>query len=401
MKVVVAALLMAALISCTPESKPDGPSTGPGRNEPRTGGSITFGVLGEPTTLDPYSQQASDLTYAIADPLYPSLFTLNPDGTTTPELAEAIDIRDRRAVITLREDARWTNGTPIDSSDVVASWRRAGQGSGFFSVDDMRADGAHTLTVTGETEDWEVVLATDAPVLPMGRFDPRVTGGPFEIVDRRRGLSITLRRSPSWWGGEAHLERVVIQHIDSVEIMLELLGSKRLDAAWVPSTVNLEQRLDRAGSTSIARYVGERLVLDGRYARALAGAVDQHVLDADLLREDGVPSGRSSKGELPVGFALAVPHGDELLALLQRAIQIQLSADGVRIDQIETDVATFYGRWRTNSPADVRLLRTQGPAPGVVPLARVRSYIAWSSDIEGVGWGGPRPLATLENWWLP
>jgi hypothetical protein len=399
-KVVVAALLMSALISCTSDETRKDDSLDPG-GRPRQGGSITFGVLGEPKTLNPYSQQASELTNAIADPLYPSLFTLDPDGTTSPELAERIDIDGRRATITLRQDARWTNGEPITSRDVVASWKRAGRGSGFEVVKDMRAVSGKTVVATGVAQNWEATLATDAPVLPVGHFDPRVTGGPFEVVDRRRGLSITLERSPSWWGGEAHLERVVIQHIDSVEIMLELLGSKRLDAAWVPSTVNLEQRLDRAGLLSTARYLGERIVFSGRVARALAGAVDEDVLDADLLRDDGEPFRRSATGVLPLGFSLAVPHGDELLSLLQRAIQIQLADRGVRMDQIETDVATFYGSWEESSPADARLLRSQGSAPGTVPLARVRSYIVWSRDIEGIGWGGSRPLSTLGNWWLP
>ncbi len=401
MKVVVAALFMAALISCTPEERALDPSMGPGGNQPRPGGSITFGVLGEPKTLDPYSRQASDLTYAIVDPLYPSLFTFNPDRTTAPELAEGITISGEEVVISLREDARWTNGAPITAHDVVASWRRSRKGSGFSVVQDMRTDGARTVVATGTAENWEEVLATDAPVLPMGSFDPRVTGGPFEIVDRRRGSGITLERSPGWWGDEALLERVVIQHIDSVEIMLELLRLKRLDVAWVPSTVNLEQRLDRAGLGSTARFVGERIVFDGPSARALAGAVDEEALGADLLREDGDVLGRRATGKLPPGFALAVPHGDELLALLQRAIQIQLADRGVRMDQLETDVATFYGSWRERSPAEARLLRTQGAAPGTVALSRVRSYIAWSGDIEGIGWGGSRPLTTLESWWLP
>jgi hypothetical protein len=400
-----AAVLLVLAISCTSTGgAPQQRSSPGGGTEPDSGGSITLGVLGEPATLDPYSPHASLLTAALIEPLYPSLFEI-VDGSPRPQLAAAIDIEEGRARITLREEATWSDNRSVTSADVVASWRRAGPDSGFGRIRKMTADGPTVVIAEGVRDRWEEVLADGSPVLPRGRFNAQVSGGPFAIGARRPGLSITLERSEGWWGEPALLDRVEIQHIDSVEIMIELLASKELDAAWVPSSVNLSQRLEGRGVDSRSSFAGEYLALSGPYADLLAGAIDRGALAADLLRSDGefvrATGSETEEETFPGGFSLAVPHGDELLSLLQRAIQIQLADRGILMDQVEVDVRTFYGRWQTEAPVGVRLLRSSRSENGVLPIARVKSYLAWSREIEGIGWFGTEPFGGLEKWWLP
>jgi len=65
---------------------PDGASTTP--TPPREpSGSVVVGVYGEPATLDPYSPLASESTWQLVRPVYPSLYRMAPDGSVEADLA--------------------------------------------------------------------------------------------------------------------------------------------------------------------------------------------------------------------------------------------------------------------------------------------------------------------------
>ena len=136
---------LALLVSCT--GSPDEPepaesrkaATPPLSSDPS--GTVTFGVLGEPRTFDPYNRLASDLTYALARPVYPSLYMLLPDGTPEPYLAEDMEAIPGGVRVSIRA-AQWSDGSAITSGDVVASARRASLPSGFALADSVRAAGS-------------------------------------------------------------------------------------------------------------------------------------------------------------------------------------------------------------------------------------------------------------------
>jgi oligopeptide transport system substrate-binding protein len=79
----------------------------------------------EPETLDP--QKLTGVPEAnIAYELYEGLATLDDHGNATGGVAKSWDVSDDGKTYTfhLREDAKWSNGEPITSDDVVYSLRR-------------------------------------------------------------------------------------------------------------------------------------------------------------------------------------------------------------------------------------------------------------------------------------
>ncbi|MDQ3784418.1 MAG: ABC transporter substrate-binding protein [Actinomycetota bacterium] len=393
-------------------------------------GGIVFGVLGDPVTLDPYSPLATDLTYALVRPLFPSLFRFEPDGRPRAMLARSATETGSGVQITLRK-ARWSNGRAITAGDVVASVRRAAPPSGLADVSSARAVGERRVKLRGAPTDWRQTLATAAPILPEGGGvrPGGVFGGPFQLSSLTPGLEAVYKPNPRWWGAEPHSDRIRVQFVQDLEIMLALLGSGRLDGAAPPSSVNLGQRLDAIGLEHSAALGWESLwfdlegaEMDGDGRAGVARAIDRLELERGFVRAHGRlattlhpgPGPRAATGgwrrparpaavTAPAPIQIAVAGGDELAELMQRAVRLQLEDAGFSVELVTADAATFYGPWSRGDPMDIAIRRAAG-APGLtddraalrdslaVPFAHVETFVAW-----GDGLTGPEPNPTLDG----
>lgn len=418
--IVTVALVAAACTGTGPEPGPPREAT------PITGGNVDFGVIGSPPTLHPLSNLATDLTRALAVPLYPKLFAFEPGGTVVPDLAASLEVAGTSAVVRLA-DREWSNGRRIKASDVVASARLADPPSGFSGLDARVLDRG-TVEFRGQVESWEERLARATFVLPRGRFRPHwMASGPFEIGRYEPGLKLVLERSATWAGDPALLDRIRVWFVESLDIALELLERGRLDAAWLPSSVNLDERLDEMGLAHgealghelvAVRFNRERLTRDEWIA--IARRIDREELEEGFVRDDGRLSNTLHPApccwdggyahlavpgqEPPEIVKLAAPSGDQLLGLMQRAIQVQLERRGIDTELVVVPADLLYGRWRAESPVDAALIRTLS-APGMtdprpfsagftLPLAQVETVVVW----RGVGGLAPNPTIEGPLW---
>lgn len=77
-------------------------------------------------SLDP--QQATDGTsFEVIADYTDGLMQMDADGQAVPAIAESYDLSDDGLTYTfhLREDANWSNGTPVTAADFVFAWQRA------------------------------------------------------------------------------------------------------------------------------------------------------------------------------------------------------------------------------------------------------------------------------------
>ena len=372
-------------------------------------------MLGEPPTLDPYSPRATNLTFALVRPLYPSLFRFRPDGSVESDLAEdLVPAPGGGAVITL-EEASWSDGRPITASDVVKSIRRARSPSAFAG---LRARSRSEREIVVSERD-PALLAGAAFILPGGRASRTVSGGPMSIRRYTPGLQLEYVPNTEWTGREPALDNVTAQFINDLDILLALLRKKELDAAAPPMSVNLDDRL-AALDLEVDEVLGSEFVglrvggpgMDEGLADRMIGALDVALLAESFVRDDGdvVPSGgrrgRGSGGAAAV--RLAAPEGDELLLLMQEAIQLQLRRAGIDAELITTDAPTFYGTWDESPVAGAALVRNFGgrrvPKPTsagrIVPLLRVETLLAWRTGVSGLEANGTieGPLWNIEGW---
>lgn len=387
-----------------------------------------FGVLGDVGTLDPYSRRATDLTFALVRPVYPSLHRFLPDGSIEPYLAASLaDDRDR-AIVTLAE-MRWSDGRRIDAADVVASWRRAGKRSRAARAVKARVRSRFKVVFSGEARNWTQLLATNAPILPRGKAGDAF-GGPYVISERDPGRVVSLRPNEEWSGPAPSVQQLDVFSIDTTGTMLSLLERGRLDAAWFPSTVNLGERLDATdlehdsvlGWSSIHLAFGDDVAPET--AEAVSGAIDRAALGEAFIRDLGRvtdtlqprPGPGGAEGPFRAGagtgagsldLVLAAPHGDELLGFLQDAIQLQLADAGFDVGLIGLPLADIYARGFEGAS----LLRSEG-APGTrdpasaydrrTPLFHAASWLAWGPQAQGleVNPTSEGPLWNAHEWFL-
>ena len=438
-----AALLSVLVLGVGCESSPapddPGPTPSPSAeaSKVRRGGTLRFGVLGEPATLDPYGRYASDLTDQLVTPVFPTLFRVLPDGSIEPYLASGTEAVPGGIRVMLGE-VRWSDGRRLSAADVVASARRATPRSGFARATSVRAIDERTVEFKGDVSEWRTVLARRSFILPRGRARLRVSAGPFRLRERVPGLRLSYTANRRFGGDGPLLDRLEVSHVQDLGTLIGLLRRGRLDAALVPSAVNLGDRLEARDLDFDARLGWEAIIMDlsvgglSESARAeLVSALDIEALHEGLIRSDGrvtrtltpdpgpngadgpatrfVTSDPSLNG---LGITIAVPVGDELLEQLQRAIQIRLNRYGVISELISGGVSDFYGPWRERSPADIALMRTSG-FPGLsgdaaqegyrmLPLFHVKTYTVWRGRVRGVrtNASGAGPFWNAEHWWL-
>jgi len=435
---VVRALIAVTIVSvaggCTGDAE-DGPSPSPTR-APRPGGSVVFGVLGAPPTLDPYALPATDLTFFLARPLYPSLFRFGPDGSISAELASSLRVVRGGVRVTLARRS-WSNGRPVTARDVVASVQRAKRPSGFAG---LRARTVDPLTVElqGLTTGWRRALATAAFVLPGGRGQPArgVFGGPFVLAKHVPGLKATYTPNEQWAGAEPHLERLTVQFISSLDVLMELLERERLDAALVPSSINLDERLHERGIDTSSALGWETVRLDFSASRlppgvrtAMAAGINRTAIEEGLIRDDGRltnllhpgpadPAARGPFADLPGPRArprgeilVSVPAGDELLELIQRMMQAQLGKSGLDLELAVAPADAVYSGGE-GDPGGVVIKRVAG-APGTpnrraspraldqFPLFQVETVVARDPRLQNLVINPTieGPLWNAERWW--
>jgi ABC-type transport system substrate-binding protein len=416
-----------ALAGCTasedpsPQQRPPSPTQARSSPVTRAGGRIVVGLPGEPPTLDPYSPVASELTWEVVRPVYPSLFRFLPDGKVEESLATSMESNGTSAEVTLRK-AFWSDGRRITARDVVRSVRRARVPSGLARIDSARARGRRVVVLSGRVQNWERALATVAFVLPAGKARRSVAGGPLRIQSTTPGLEVIYRPNQRWWGSVG-VSEVVIRYTRGVEMLLALLERERLDVAAIPSSVNLEERLDQLGLEHGASLGWDSIYLDiggagfsDAEAASLLASVDRNVIEEGLIRDAGRTTnslnpapGPASPKELSTGSTAPLPSGtiqlattlgDELLEIMQRIIQAQVERGDLEVELVSVEPSDFYGDWMIDDPADLALRRASG-APGEVhhparreslPLFHVERVGAWLPGIVGL-----RPNPTFDG----
>ena len=378
---------------------------------------MTVGVLGYPTTLDPYSPVASDLTRAIARPVYPSLYRLDPSGRPVGDLAASLDTEGDTAVVRIRR-ARWSDSTPVRASDVVATVRRAREPSGLAGLI-AEARGPRVVALRGfGGRGPDETLAIAAPILPDGRPGGPY-GGPFVVRETKPGLKVVLGRNPRYHGDPSALDRVDVVATAGLEIAIGLLERGDLDAAALPMSVNLDERLDALGIPFSRTESAEEIYLDlseldPARRLAVARAIRPAPIFGGLIRDDGepfplvVPEGGGSVGDV----RLAAPSGDELLELIQRILQRQLQNAENTAELVTVEAGTFYGPWALDAPVDIAVRRAvalpgrqtwdrAGASFEALPLFSVDAVIARGPRAGGVsGPAADGPLWDVQSWFV-
>ncbi len=283
----------------------------------------------EPATLNP-SEVSDWPSGVVLEQLFSSLIRFGPDMEVLPEAATTWEVLEggHTYVFHLRQDARWSDGTPVTARDFEYAWKRflhparppsparyyynirgaRAYHEGLVSDPDsvgVRSLDQFTLLADLETPDHNFLHLT-LPAMPLPQHLVQVHGdawtepgrmvsnGPFQLVSWQRGQSMTLARNPHYCGRfEGNLERVELSFAPPEAAMdaykagrLDILDLKPIPAADRDRLRHLHPgdhlSVPDLGTFHLRFDLSRPPFQDRRVRRAFALATDRHRL-ADLV----------------------------------------------------------------------------------------------------------------------
>jgi peptide/nickel transport system substrate-binding protein len=224
-------------------------STTSATEQPRSGGILRQGNLGDLPTLDGNFLNGQSTIYPVWNRLVELDARLNPVGI----LAESWEVDDKytRIALHLHQGVQWHTGRELTADDVVWNITRVSTdpkvaGGGFYNWM------SHTLTGLESADKYTVVLHAERswpavfdvlsllsiidPVTFEASGPTKPTGtGPFMLAEYVQGDHFTLKKNPNYWQtGKPYLDGVEIKIFNDPQSMVASLDGGGLDLVLGP-----------------------------------------------------------------------------------------------------------------------------------------------------------------------
>jgi peptide/nickel transport system substrate-binding protein len=203
------------------------------------GGRLDLAYLGAFDSLNPYNVKALSTAQGLVGNVYQSLMARSADEPFTLYglIAKSIETDETRDHVTfhLNRDARFSDGTPITSADVVFTFNllkakgRPQQRAAFGLVKAIDAPDDLTLRydLSGANDRELPLTLAIMPVLSRAHTDADhfedqtlqipVGSGPYRVVEVKPGDGLLLERDPNYWAKDLPISRG-LYNFDSIRI---------------------------------------------------------------------------------------------------------------------------------------------------------------------------------------
>ena len=344
----------------------------------------------------------------------------------------------------LRSDMKWSDGVPMTADDVAYTINRSVQ-DGWWNHTTVTgnltatATDAQTLVVVSSVPDPKLPILDvyivpkhiyekiSAEELPNYLADDNVSGGPFQIVERKEGEFIRLVQNPNWFGKKPAMDQLIFRTFETAEAQYNALKAGDLDAVDdVPGKIfatimagdepnitgiagNQGSFSELAMNSSCPTGIGDGHVAlkDPNVRRAINWSLDRQLMVDKILNGFGKPAVGISASANPA-FDYQV-EADQTYsydpakanALLDEAGWIDTNGDGVRDkDGVELKLRYFdrsVGGGSDTTPFITGFLKDVGIATDVKTfdedsLAAIQS----KSEFDLYTWGWS-PYADPDN----
>lgn len=312
---------------------------GPARAQERD--TLTIGMTQFPSTLNPHIDAMLAKTYVLAMTRRP-ITIYNADWELvcllctelptiengravperTPDGEEGIAIR-----VTLRDDARWGDGTPVTTRDVVFTWQVGKHPeSGFSNIEPWRrilsidVIDEHTFVMHVDRITFRYNDMSGFDLLPahveaaafenpadyrrQTLFDrdptnPALYFGPYRITEFEVNSHVVLERNETWYGETPHFRRIVVRVIPNTAALEANLLSGGIDyiagelGLTLDQALGFEERLPeqydivyKAGLIyeHIDLNLDNPILADRRVREALILGIDRQLLTEQLFQ---------------------------------------------------------------------------------------------------------------------
>lgn len=225
------------------------------------GGKLVLGESGGFDSLNPFivkGQSPGQLSALTVETLMGR--SLDEPFTLYGLLAESVETDDARSFVefTLREGARFSDGSPVTVEDVLWSFETLGTlGSPRYhtawkKIAKAEATGPRSVRFTFNVKDRELPLILGLrPVLQKAQWQNRAFdetsleapfgSGPYVVSNAVPGQTITYRRNPDWWGkdlpfnrGLYNFDEITVEYFGGAGVVFEAFRAGEL-SMWTES----------------------------------------------------------------------------------------------------------------------------------------------------------------------
>jgi peptide/nickel transport system substrate-binding protein len=306
----------------------------------RAGDELAIGITQFPSTLHPDIDAMAAKSYVLAMTMRP-ITTYDADWhlicmlcTELPSLengrAVPIDLPDGkrgiRVTYTLQPDARWGDGSPVTTADVLFTYdvgRNPKSGIAnselYRRITAIEVTDAKTFTLVENKLNFAFAGINDFMLLPehleraafadpaqyrihtLYDTDPTNPGlyfGPYRITEVSSGSHIVLERNPTWWGKPAAFRQIVVWTVENTAALEANLLAGGLDMVAGELGFSLDQALGfekRHGDRFTILYkpslsyehvdlnLDNPILADKRVRQALLYGIDRRAISEQLF----------------------------------------------------------------------------------------------------------------------
>jgi ABC-type transport system substrate-binding protein len=220
---------------------------------PRSGGTLKFALLRDPTHWDPHIYQGAT-TFSFMSLIYESLVRYTKDGAHEPGLAARWEIPNPTTyILHLRQGVKFHSGNPFTSEDVKYTIARildpksgATRTREFGIIQDVTAVNPFTVRITLKKADapfLELLASNEAVIVDKkwaeggGNFRQQCSGtGPFKQGPFETGVRYTLVKNPDYWEKPyPYLDRIEYASIPKDDVRVQAVQTGNVDMAeYIP-----------------------------------------------------------------------------------------------------------------------------------------------------------------------
>lgn len=234
-------------------------------------------------------------TVWVTNALYPGVFTVLPDGSTlelNEDLMESAEVVSQDPTVVeyvIREEAVWSDGTPITGADFEYLWHAQNR-KDCTDCQTRDSDGLDKVIKLETSEDGKTVTLTyDSNFSewqrPFGRLlpahlaeehgdlytsftdyfvktAPTWSGGPYIITDFQKDVSVTLEPNPKWYGTPPNLDKVTFRMITDTQQTPIALANNEVQAMYPQPQVDLLQQVDDMAQLGVVYQMNQSMLME-------------------------------------------------------------------------------------------------------------------------------------------
>lgn len=211
--------------------------------------------------------------------VYDALMSRGKDNELEPGIADKWSISDDglRYTFELNQDVTWSDGTDLTADDVKFSielFKESGSHDWVFElVDEVIVMDENTVEMVLSMPKASMLASLANPMLfcvvskhayeewgdQYGTsVDKIVSTGPYELVEWRPDISMTLKAREDYFRGAADIKEVVIHQITDTNAAIVALQTGELDVYYVPISGNAYDTLSTVDSIVLEEYLSAR-----------------------------------------------------------------------------------------------------------------------------------------------